>query len=613
MERILIESAVRALLLAIAVHAVLQVARIHTAAGRHAAWTIVMVAMIAMPLWLLAGPKMPLPVSQPSEIRVWAPAPDGNGMAATVGARRTSVAASAVAGPPSPPVWPLRWQALALGIYALGVALLLGRLGLGTVRARRVLENSVLVRGHWTSARCAAPVTVGWFRPVAILPEGWDTWPERQLEMALIHEQQHARRRDPLIQWLALLNRAVFWFHPLAWWLERRLARLSEEACDAAVLSRGYQPADYAESLLTLARSVVRAGARVHVTASAMAGTFLSRRLSRILHGAPEPPLSRSRVACAFVACVTCSVALSAATIASTQARLEQSPAAAGARLSEYWLDDDEWHLEVDAILTSEELDAYRRLTTTAQRDAFIEDFWKRRDPTPGTDTNEFRDEFVRRIAHAKEHFANPQSLATFGYQTDRGRWHVRFGAPDSVVPGRWSSEEWRYESLTELGSNVIVQFDVTSSVFSCTYRGGRYRILSPAAGRRFEGTTTAPDRTRRALALTFPNQFVYLSFPIDAAAVAMRWGLRGVGAGETAAGEARGRIDYVQGDIAWSADKPASSQPPILEHLSGLRFFEPGHIACTEQLPVDTYTLWVESRLQDGTLRSDTVTFEIS
>ena len=72
----------------------------------------------------------------------------------------------------------------------------------------------------------------------------------------MIHEREHARRRDPLVQWLALLNRCVFWFHPLAWWLERKLAALAEEACDAAVLAGGHAPHDYARYLIEMARSV---------------------------------------------------------------------------------------------------------------------------------------------------------------------------------------------------------------------------------------------------------------------------------------------------------------------------------------------------------------------
>src|SRR5512140_2695582 len=58
-----------------------------------------------------------------------------------------------------------------------------------------------------------------------------------------------ARRRDPLVEWLALLNRAVFWFHPLAWWLERKLSALAEDACDAAVLRGGHDAHAYSEYL----------------------------------------------------------------------------------------------------------------------------------------------------------------------------------------------------------------------------------------------------------------------------------------------------------------------------------------------------------------------------
>lgn len=77
-----------------------------------------------------------------------------------------------------------------------------------------------------------------------ILPEHWRQWPQAQLDAVLTHEHEHARRRDPLVQWLALLNRALFWFHPVAWWLERHLSALAEEACDNVVLERGTSPAN---------------------------------------------------------------------------------------------------------------------------------------------------------------------------------------------------------------------------------------------------------------------------------------------------------------------------------------------------------------------------------
>ncbi len=119
----------------------------------------------------------------------------------------------------------------------------------------------------------------------------------------LTHEQAHARRRDPLFQWLALFNRAVFWFHPLAWWLERKLSALAEEACDAAVLDRGHDPREYSRYLLDLARTVKRAGTRVNVVAMAMPGSALPQRVKNIINGVRPPSLSRTRLACAALAC----------------------------------------------------------------------------------------------------------------------------------------------------------------------------------------------------------------------------------------------------------------------------------------------------------------------
>ena len=73
---------------------------------------------------------------------------------------------------------------------------------------------------------------------------------------------------------LLCLNRAVFWFHPAAWWLERHLSALAEEACDNVVLARGYNPRDYSEYLIDMARSVMRSGARLNVVGMAMPGSF---------------------------------------------------------------------------------------------------------------------------------------------------------------------------------------------------------------------------------------------------------------------------------------------------------------------------------------------------
>src|SRR6201991_4534488 len=77
------------------------------------------------------------------------------------------------------------------------------------------------------------------------------------------------------------------------------------------------------------------------------------------------------------------------------------------------WLDKD-----VAYIITDEERKAFKKLATDDERERFIEEFWRRRDPDPDTDENEFKEEYYERIAYANEHFTS----GIPGWKTDRGR-----------------------------------------------------------------------------------------------------------------------------------------------------------------------------------------------
>ncbi|HEX4605328.1 MAG TPA: GWxTD domain-containing protein [Candidatus Angelobacter sp.] len=132
------------------------------------------------------------------------------------------------------------------------------------------------------------------------------------------------------------------------------------------------------------------------------------------------------------------------------------------------WLDED-----VRWIITDEELSAFKKLTTNAERDVFIEGFWQRRDPTPDTAENEYKEEHYRRIAYANEHYAAGMP----GWRTDRGRIYIMYGPPTSTDshpmggPYQRSPEEgggqtstfpfevWRYRYLEGIGQEIEIEF----------------------------------------------------------------------------------------------------------------------------------------------------------
>jgi hypothetical protein len=181
---------------------------------------------------------------------------------------------------------------------------------MGTIGVYFLIRRARREQGRLTSSSCVSPITVGWLPAVTILPDGWTDWSQAKLDAVLAHENEHARRHDPFCQWLALLNRAVFWFHPLAWWLERELAALSEEACDTAVLTRGHEPREYSEYLLDLARSVMGARKRPRILGMGMPGVFLPQRIQKILRGIDVPSISRSRMTVTILVCTVLSLVL---------------------------------------------------------------------------------------------------------------------------------------------------------------------------------------------------------------------------------------------------------------------------------------------------------------
>ncbi|MEO8596601.1 MAG: GWxTD domain-containing protein [Candidatus Solibacter sp.] len=143
------------------------------------------------------------------------------------------------------------------------------------------------------------------------------------------------------------------------------------------------------------------------------------------------------------------------------------------------WLNED-----VAYIITDEERTAFKRLQTDEEREQFIEQFWLRRDPTPDSIENEFKEEHYRRIAYANENFAS----GIPGWKTDRGRIYITYGPPDEKethpsggtyqrpneegggTTSTYPFELWRYRYIDDIGTDINIEFvDPTMS--------GEYRM----------------------------------------------------------------------------------------------------------------------------------------
>jgi GWxTD domain-containing protein len=129
---------------------------------------------------------------------------------------------------------------------------------------------------------------------------------------------------------------------------------------------------------------------------------------------------------------------------------------------------------EVPYIITHEERQAFKRLTTDDERERFIENFWERRNPNPGSRENEFKEEYYRRIAYANGHFASPgitevgpagpAASGIPGWKTDRGRIYIMYGPPNEVDShsgdGETASfEDWTYNYIDGIGNNLKLEF----------------------------------------------------------------------------------------------------------------------------------------------------------
>jgi beta-lactamase regulating signal transducer with metallopeptidase domain len=285
----LVGAALRTLLLALLVGLCLRILRVRHPQLLLAAWTAVLVASLAMPmLQRYALITIPITVDLPVS---FADLPGGGqspAMDAVNGA--TPTVAVSVHGEPA-------WRLWVMGVYVIVAGAMLVRVLVGVVLSWNLVRAAWPIRDAWAeggrvraSAAISTPVTVG---GSIVLPSDCVGWAESTQRAVLAHERAHVAGGDFYLLLLSQLNRVLFWFSPLSWWLHCRLASLAELTSDDAAMDALGDGPGYAAILLEMASR----SAPVRGTVAMARPSTVCRRIERILaqDERPKPAHWRQR------------------------------------------------------------------------------------------------------------------------------------------------------------------------------------------------------------------------------------------------------------------------------------------------------------------------------
>ncbi len=395
------------------------------------------------------------------------------------------------------------------------------------------------------SCRVDAPLVAGYLRPVILVPlDLLSGMPAGQVEAILLHELAHIRRRDYLVNLVQAVTENLLFYHPAVWWVSGIIRSEREHCCDDLVVAVQGNARDYAAALTALETrrgaaqpALAATGGNLMIRIRRLLDrpeprhTALTPALAAILvlitaaaavdawqpapdqtQTAPGPVVENERdkpeqtlpseqqtryrkwlndnVASIIAEQERAAfAALALSKPAQDQPQTAPGPIAQKERQKREqklkkeletpyrkWINED-----VAYIITDQERAAFKALQTDAEREHFIEQFWERRDPTPGTAENEFKEEHYRRIAYANQHFAPATGLA--GWKTDRGRVYIVYGPPDEIESHpqgggahAFPYEQWRYRFISGVGYNIVVEFDDPAN-------NGEFRMTSDPNG----------------------------------------------------------------------------------------------------------------------------------
>jgi beta-lactamase regulating signal transducer with metallopeptidase domain len=448
----LLDASLRISIVAAIALLILTAARVRASGVRHAVWTVVLIAMVLMPVLPSIVPTFVVPAPAPA---VAVPAgmlrlPDAS--AETIPAARESFSPSvppvAPEHPDVAPNPPRSLWSLVVTVYAIGALVLLLRLILGWWAVIRLTHRASPVAFCCDapvreSPLVATPVTAGILAPTIILPTGWTEWPAEKLRACIAHEVAHIQRRDPLVAFIAHVNRCVFWFHPLAWWLERTLASAAEDAADEAAVDATGDRRAYAGVLIDIADTVRARGARVAWQGIGAEGTGrLGRRIDRVLRGDGASEISRVRKAVVFATCVAAILIVVACRQEHVASALQPDPAIAEELAKQN--ERSAFH-ERARNLTAAEVDALEKSLTRTTADLEVLRTLHTFYQSSGQKVFGWNEMIARRrphilwlIEHHPDHEMDVWQVSAeadpIGYAEAKKRWRAQTAKPDASV-----------------------------------------------------------------------------------------------------------------------------------------------------------------------------------
>ena len=267
-----------------------------SAAVRCFVWSMAIVGCLIVPLFSFVLPKWELsilPVETPVPIAQSQLSPKP---ISSIPITSTQPQPNSVTGQ-SNPLTALHWTDWMVIAWAGAGLFLLIRLivGIGAVwhisaRSNNFSRAVEQCRSNWNqpanvrlSNRITVPMVWGFLRPVILLPVDADQWQTERLRAVLLHELAHIKRWDWVMQTIAQVTCAVYWFNPLVWFAVRWMRIEAEQACDDQVLNAGYQSTEYAQLLLDITRNVKIEKATSRAAVAIARSSKIERRLRTVL------------------------------------------------------------------------------------------------------------------------------------------------------------------------------------------------------------------------------------------------------------------------------------------------------------------------------------------